>query len=90
MLFSTKYPSYQDPLGEVHESHAHPLLYGLQKISEYAGDLFAALFVMTFAGMELVFIVALAVLVLKGLATWDVMPEVVVGATQYWQGLVAE
>jgi hypothetical protein len=43
---------------------------------------------MAFTGMELVFLGALAVLVLKGLATWDVMPDVVEGATQYLQSMV--
>ncbi len=87
MLFSTNYPSYQDPIGEAHENNPHPLQHGMRKISDYVGDFFAALFVMAFTGLELVFLAALAVLVLKGLATWNVMPDVWEGATQHLQSM---
>jgi hypothetical protein len=50
MLFSTEYPTYQDPLGDEHESRPHFLLHGMQKLVRYIGDFLALLFVAAFTG----------------------------------------
>jgi hypothetical protein len=74
MLFSTNYPSYQDPTGEQHESKPHPLSHALHKISEYVGNILAMLFVTAFTGLELIFFIAIVILALKGLSSWDLLP----------------
>ncbi|MGB8856109.1 MAG: hypothetical protein WCC58_05500 [Burkholderiales bacterium] len=85
MLFSTEYPSYQDPIGEAHESRPHPISHAVQKIVDYIGDFLGFVFVMAFTGLEILFVVALIAVVVQGLTSWDVVNEVVNSATQSWQ-----
>jgi hypothetical protein len=82
MLFSTEYPTYLDPIGEAHELRPHPLLQVAEKVAEYIGDFFAMLFVTAFTGLELLFVVALAVLLFQGLANWEAAREFVSALSQ--------
>lgn len=85
MLFSTDYPIYQDPIGDEHDSRPHLLLHAMQKMAEYVGDFFAALFVIAFTGMEIVFLMALGALLVQGLLSWDGLQDVIQSAGRSWQ-----
>ncbi len=86
MLFSTDYPEYEDAIGVVHESRPHPIFHGLQKTGEYLGSFVATLFVMAFTGMEIVFVLALAMLALQAMQSWQVVPDMTDSMMQAWQG----
>ncbi|MEY4730182.1 MAG: hypothetical protein RL020_1340 [Pseudomonadota bacterium] len=88
MLFSTDYPSYQDPIGDEHDTRPHLLLHAVQKMAEYIGDFFAALFVMAFTGMEIVFVLALGVLLVQGLLSWEGLQDAIRSASLSWQAWV--
>ena len=77
MLFSTDYPTYLDPIGDEHETRPHPLVHGMQMLAKYVGDFFAMLFVMAFTGLELIFVLVLAVLLFQSLANWEAAQEFV-------------
>jgi hypothetical protein len=85
MLFSTDYPSYQDPIGEEHEGRPHPLLHALQKVVRYVGDFFAMLFVMGFTGMEIVFVLMLGVLLVQSFFSWEELQSALQSVFLSWQ-----
>jgi hypothetical protein len=88
MLFSTEYPAYLDPIDDEHELRPNPLLRVVQKLAKYVGEFFAMLFVVAFTGLELLFVVALAMLVMKGWTNWESIPSLVQGVTQAEQAWV--